>query len=1325
MKEGKESSTCRNSVASGLLLLLLNCTAGHAVERYVSLQGGHVPPFTDWSSAATNIQEAIDASVDGDVIWVTNGVYAVGGKVMAGDLTNRVALDKALTMRSVNGPFVTTIQGNGATNGNNAVRCAWLTNGATLVGFTLQDGATRTSGSANLLSGGGAWSATNAIIANCVIRSNTAFANGGGAFQGGLRNCLIIGNKTQFGAGAYNSVLTSCTVVSNSGIAIYGSPATQARLTNCIVYYNNPDNYFSAVLSYCCTTPLPAGAGNISTAPQFLPDGFHLSSTSPCRGAGTNLVSGTDLDGQPWADPPSIGCDEWQPSPLVVARPTIQPVKASAEFIISASAVGQEPFWCLWTRNGVPVEDGANYGLVHTTNLLVRNASLMLDGQFKVIVSNAFGMATSAVAQLTVHCVDAGGNMSTPPFTSWATAATNIQDAINVAAPGELVLVTNGVYSAGGKVMAGDLTNRVALDKAIIVHSVNGPGVTVIQGQWDPTTTNGPGAVRGAWLTNGATLSGFTLQGGATRNTGDTFTQQSGGGVWCWSTEAFVTNCVIGSNSAEQIGAGAYSGFLNHCVISNNIKLLPNNNGGGGAANSVLLNCSVTGNFAGNGGGIYQSTATNCVVFRNSANMGGGAHGSSLYNCTITENTANVGAAGLNRGVSSVAINCVVWNNRTRTGGLANYSTGVILNYCCTSPLPAGGTGNISADPQLLPDMIHLAATSPCRGAGNPLYSFGLDVDGQSWANPPSIGCDEWQPEPIVVRQPRPRPTAGVGRVIISTSVAGEEPFSWAWTKDRLALQGGGHYSSANTSDLVINGFGLDDAGGYQVVVSNAFGMATSQVVQVSVHCVDASGATPVPPYSTWTTAAATIQDAIEAAKAADVILVTNGIYAAGGKVMSGTLTNRVALDKAVLVSSVNGPEVTIIEGQWDLASTNGPGAVRCAWMTNEAGLSGFTLRNGATLSSSDNSGGGVWCASTNAELANCVITNCSAAGLGGGARAGTLNVCLLVGNLAGSGGGASESVMSNCRIARNIASFDGGGVSGGILYNCWLNGNTARRSGGGADASHLITCTVTENSASFVGGSRDGRLTNCIVYFNSAPVVPNQIGTLAYSCTTPPVSGVGNISSDPQLTDGVHLAATSPCRGMGSSLAVIGTDFEGDPWANPPSMGCDEVVESAFAGPLSVGLTAAYPEVVAYGAMPLIGQVIGRASHLEWSFGDGPIFTNLSYLASHAWTDPGDYTVTLTAFNADNPEGVSTNLIVHVVPLVSPQLSAGGLSGTNFSLSFPGQPGVTYVVEQTTNLVPPVTWQTVQSVLSTGAWMQITDTRATNAMRFYRVRTQ
>src|SRR6185312_14028648 len=110
-------------LAAGLSLIF--AISASAANLYVDLNSPNPsPPYSDWSTAATNIQDAIDASADGDQSWVTNGVYQSGGRVMAGTFTNRVALNKAITVQSVNGPFVTVISGASATNGNAAVRCA-------------------------------------------------------------------------------------------------------------------------------------------------------------------------------------------------------------------------------------------------------------------------------------------------------------------------------------------------------------------------------------------------------------------------------------------------------------------------------------------------------------------------------------------------------------------------------------------------------------------------------------------------------------------------------------------------------------------------------------------------------------------------------------------------------------------------------------------------------------------------------------------------------------------------------------------------------------------------------------------------------------------------------------------------------------------------------------------------------------------------------------------------------------------------------------------------------------------------------------------------
>ncbi len=126
------------------MLFALGASTISGADRFVSLTGGHVAPFTDWASAATNIQAAIDVADAGDVVWVTNGIYNTGGKVMAGDLTNRVAVNKRLLLQSVNGPQVTTITGQWPAvtpEDSPGVCCVWMVRDSGLGGFPLTGGA--------------------------------------------------------------------------------------------------------------------------------------------------------------------------------------------------------------------------------------------------------------------------------------------------------------------------------------------------------------------------------------------------------------------------------------------------------------------------------------------------------------------------------------------------------------------------------------------------------------------------------------------------------------------------------------------------------------------------------------------------------------------------------------------------------------------------------------------------------------------------------------------------------------------------------------------------------------------------------------------------------------------------------------------------------------------------------------------------------------------------------------------------------------------------------------------------------------------------------
>src|SRR5262249_53824311 len=141
---------------------------------------------------------------------------------------------------------------------------------------------------------------------------------------------------------------------------------------------------------------------------------------------------------------------------------------------------------------------------------------------------------------------------------------------VDAAQAGDNVLVASGVYAVGGRAVDSRLNTRVVVSQQIVVSSVNGPAMTMIMGRQLPGTINGDGAVRCVYLGDGAVLSGFTLTNGATLTTWGYAIEQSGGGVWCTSTNAVVTNCVLIGNSAAGAGAGASGGTLNNCVLSGN-----------------------------------------------------------------------------------------------------------------------------------------------------------------------------------------------------------------------------------------------------------------------------------------------------------------------------------------------------------------------------------------------------------------------------------------------------------------------------------------------------------------------------------------------------------------------------------------------------------------------------------------------------------------------------------------------------------------------------------------------------------------------------------
>jgi hypothetical protein len=348
-----------------------------------------------------------------------------------------------------------------------------------------------------------------------------------------------------------------------------------------------------------------------------------------------------------------------------------------------------------------------------------------------------------------IHYVDINNATPALPYTSWQTAATNIQDAIDATIDGDTVLVADGHYL---------LTSEIVVTNAITVQSHNGPDITIVDGDGSTgcfllgtntcvisgfivTNANDVFGVRGisvrsfgSWnpvVTNciitgnhgGGMFSGTAIDCMFIGNSaGGSGLPGLGGGIN--STRAI--NCTIVSNSATDFGGGAAFGELINCTIHANVA----SNNGGGVYQCMGANCVISGNVSlANGGGMYMGTATNCLIIGNTAATdGGGAHYSTLINCTVSDNLATNNGGGISAGTGlgdGIAINSIIYYNTALNTGDDWSGNGTII-YCCSAAdwaaISAGCLTNAPLFINRANRNYRLSPTSPCISSG--LNSF-------------------------------------------------------------------------------------------------------------------------------------------------------------------------------------------------------------------------------------------------------------------------------------------------------------------------------------------------------------------------------------------------------------------------------------------------------------------------------------------------------------------------------------------------------------------------------------------------------------------------
>ena len=709
------------------------------------------------------IQAGIDAAVGGDLVLVAPGTYIENIDFIGKAITLRsesgaevtvingnqadsvVTFDSGETEEAVIDNF--TIMNGNATYGG-GIYCRDFSS-PTITNCTIRENIA-------LSRGGGiiCFVFCEPTITNCTIIGNSAEQKGGG---------IHIEDS--------NPTITNCTISENisywlgGGIFVseYKPPdGSDPMITNCILWGNSPDqiNIWSGTIqvTYSDVQGGWPEEGNIDADPLFVGEGdYHIAALSPCIDAGIDAGVYMDFDGEVrpqgcWVD---IGVDE-NPECRDCDRDHYLDEECGGDDCDDSRLdvhPGAEEFCDEMDNNcdGVTDDrdaDGDGYideacGGLDCDDLdpqISPEALEICDGLDNDCDGIVPADETDGDGDGWLFCEDCDDTdpMSSPDFVeglakgNCSDGADNdcdgftdildpicnpflvpsvyptIQEGINVAENGGLILVAKGTYSGGINFQG----------KAITLKSVHGPDVTTIEGGGSVVTFN-------AGETKDTVLDGFTITGGTGTfiddwPPGTDFELVLGGGIYCTDVSPTIKNCIITDNHVVHWGYPLP--FEYYSALGGGIYCMD--------ASPAITNCIITENTSEGlfafGGGIF------CW----------GIGEPTITHCTLTENSATSLGVSIFCIASMKITNSILWDDTPILGYVK------VINSDVKGGWP--GLGNIDADPLFVdPENgdYHITSESPCIDAGRRVL-VPKDIDGE-WRQffaGFDMGADEYWP---------------------------------------------------------------------------------------------------------------------------------------------------------------------------------------------------------------------------------------------------------------------------------------------------------------------------------------------------------------------------------------------------------------------------------------------------------------------------------------------------------------------------------------------------------------------------------------------------
>ena len=692
-----------------------------------------------------------------------------------------------------------------------------------------------------------------------------------------------------------------------------------------------------------------------------------------------------------------------------------------------------------------------------------------------------------------------------------------------------------------------------------------------------------------------------------------------GGGMTNYSSSSpALTNCTFSGNSASR-GGGIHndssSPALADCTFEDNSA-----DDGGGISNvqssPTLTNCTFSGNTANQGGGMHNYDSSpelgNCTFIGNSAvdYAGGGIYNSSgssptLTGCTFEGNTAaNCGGAMGNSTSSPTLINCTFQDNSAPVAGaMVNFTSAPTLTNCTFSGNSAdhgaGGILNSRSSPTLVnctfagnsgEGMLNDEGSSPilsnCTFTGN----SGGAMWNEDGSSPVLTNCILWgdtKPEidgvassPIVTYSDIEGGHEGEGNIdadpLFVNAAAGDlrlhntSPAIDAGDNDAPGLDGVTTDKAGNARFVDV--LSVPDVGnGEPPIIDMGAYEADPRVIFVDR---EASGANDG---SSWDSAFAGLQAALEAATMGDQIWVAAGVYtptwqfdAADPRSAAFQLLNGVTIyggfdpsAGAVAFDDRNWVlHETILSG--DLDGDDGldfentdENSYHVFYHPDGTGLDATAILDGFIISGGradgaawpHDAGGGMCNWYSSPTLNNCTFTGNSASYEAGGMlnyySSPTLADCTFEDNSADEYGGGMVNVyysptLINCTFTGNSATLPGGGMANGestpTLTGCTFTNNSSMDQGGGMynwySSPTLKDCTFTDNSAAGAGGGMGNTngslptLTNCVFSGNTAG---DEGGGMLNDSSSPTLTGCTFSGNTADAGGGIHNSNSSP----------------------------------------------------------------------------------------------------------------------------------------------------------------------------------------------------